>query len=103
MILLSLSPSAPYLATPHLSLDRIGFKHIPSYFAFPIVYLTHVALLRAISYKFILFCVNKTKDHEFHLSAEEQTTMLIYEMHQIIKFPYMKHLEENYYILVKFY
>ena len=32
----SLSPSAPYLATPHLSLLRIGCKHIPSYFAFPI-------------------------------------------------------------------
>ena len=36
MILLALSQSAPYLATPHLSLHRIGFKHIP-YFALPIV------------------------------------------------------------------
>ena len=31
------SPSAPHMATPHLSLHRIGCKHIPSYFAFPIV------------------------------------------------------------------
>ena len=30
---LSLSLSAPYLATPHLSLHSIGSKHIPSYFA----------------------------------------------------------------------
>ena len=37
MILLSDSPSAPYLATPHLSLHRIGSKHIPSYFALGIV------------------------------------------------------------------
>ena len=37
VILLSLSPSAPYLATMHLSLHRIGCKHIPSYFAFPII------------------------------------------------------------------
>ena len=37
MIFLSLSPSAPYLATPQLSLHRIGCKDIPSYFAFPIV------------------------------------------------------------------
>ena len=37
MILFSLSPSAPYLATPLLSLHRIGCKHIPPYFAFPIV------------------------------------------------------------------
>ena len=36
---LSLSPSAPYLATPHYSLHRIGSNHIPSYFAFPIVVL----------------------------------------------------------------
>ena len=27
----------PYLATPYLSLHWIGCKHIPSYFAFPIV------------------------------------------------------------------
>ena len=33
----SLSPSAPHLTTPHLTLHRIGCKHIPSYFAFPIV------------------------------------------------------------------
>ena len=32
---LSLFPSAPYRATPHLSVHRIGCKHIPSYFAFP--------------------------------------------------------------------
>ena len=30
---LSLSLSATYLATPHLSLHRIGSKHITSYFA----------------------------------------------------------------------
>ena len=36
MILLSLSPSVPYLATPHLSLQKIGYTHI-AYFAFPIV------------------------------------------------------------------
>ena len=36
MIFFSLSLSAPYLATPHWSLQRIGCKHIPSYFAFPI-------------------------------------------------------------------
>ena len=36
-ILLSLSPSAPYLATSNLSLHRIGCKHIPSCFAFTIV------------------------------------------------------------------
>ena len=33
MIVLSLSPSAPYPATPHLSLRRIDSKNIPSYFA----------------------------------------------------------------------
>ena len=37
VILPSLIPSAPYLATPHLSLHKIGSKHIPSYFAFRIV------------------------------------------------------------------
>ena len=37
MIFLSLSQSAPYLATSHLSLHKIGSKHIPFYFAFPIV------------------------------------------------------------------
>ena len=36
VILLSLSPSAPYLATWHLSLQGIGCKHIPSSFAFPV-------------------------------------------------------------------
>ena len=36
VIFLSLSPPVPYLATLHLSLHRIGCKHIPSYFAFPI-------------------------------------------------------------------
>ena len=38
MILLSLSSSAPYLETPHLSLHSIGCEHIPSYFAFSIVH-----------------------------------------------------------------
>ena len=33
----SLSPSDPYLAIPHLSLHGIGCKHIPPYFASPIV------------------------------------------------------------------
>ena len=37
VILLSLSPSAAYLATPHICLQRIGCKHMPSYFACPIV------------------------------------------------------------------
>ena len=32
-----LSPPAPYLETPYLSLRKIGCKHISSYFAFPIV------------------------------------------------------------------
>ena len=36
VILLSLSPSVPYLATPHLCLNKIGCKHISCYFAFPI-------------------------------------------------------------------
>ena len=44
MILLSLSTSAPYLATPHLSLHRIGCKHIPSYFEFPIVQYTYIRI-----------------------------------------------------------
>ena len=43
MIVLSISLSAPYLATPHLSLHRIGSKHIPSYFVLGIVF---VLLLR---------------------------------------------------------
>ena len=33
VILLSLTPSGPYLATLQLSLHRIDSKHIPSYFA----------------------------------------------------------------------
>ena len=37
VILFSISPSAPYVATPHLCLHRIGCKRIPSYFAFPIM------------------------------------------------------------------
>ena len=37
LILLSLSPSAPYLSTLHLSLHRIGCKRVPSCFAFPII------------------------------------------------------------------
>ena len=36
-VILSLSQSAPYLVTLHLYLHRIGCKHIPSYFTFPIV------------------------------------------------------------------
>ena len=40
VILLSISTSVPYLATPHLSLHIIGCNHIPSYFAFPIIWLT---------------------------------------------------------------
>ena len=54
MILFSPSPPAPYLATPHLSLHRIGCKHIPSYFAFPIAYRCLAAAIGSIDNKLSL-------------------------------------------------
>ena len=44
MILRSLFPSAPYLATSHLSLHRI-----PSYFAFPIVVVKVIVLTEIVT------------------------------------------------------
>ena len=35
-VTLSVSPSTPYLATSHFSWQRVGCKHIPSYFALSI-------------------------------------------------------------------
>ena len=40
---------APYLATPHFSLHRIGCKNIPSYFAFPIESVRAIYRLRYVA------------------------------------------------------
>ena len=64
MILLSLSPSAPYLATPHLSLYRIGSKHIPSYFALGIIVYNTKILTNGLFY---FSDVNQTNENSFSM------------------------------------
>jgi hypothetical protein len=67
----SLSPSAPYLATPHLSLHKIDCKHIPSYFTFPIAGVHSYFVVS--SFK----CEGKNRCHDLipnpHKNIETQT------------------------------
>ena len=78
LIPLSLSPSAPYLATPHLSLHRIGSKHISSYFAFRIVMLD--------APKKYMYQLQSTKFNAFNFREKRSNA---FEMHDWAQSTYM--------------